>query len=99
MADNVVTDVTINGGAVLYLARSPEMQHLLEQIADAVAQDVRDHAPVKTGAGKDSIEGDAILVDEGWIAAISWDRKHFYMGIQNKRKPFAEPALQRVRFV
>lgn len=99
MAQSVTVTVQVNSALPMELAHGPEIHEMLRRAVDALASDMRAHAPVRTGAGRNSIEGEVLMTPEGWVGVASWDAKHFYMGIQDRRKPFAEPALQRVRYV
>jgi hypothetical protein len=97
MAEHVT--VTVNPSLVLSLARSPELYAHLHRMVDGAAENMRGAAPVRTGAGRASIRGQVVMTPTGWVGAAGWDRTHYYMGFQNRRRHFVEPALTRVRFV
>lgn len=92
-------EVTINPRAVRQIATGQELYVFLERIAVELAEDMRAHAPRKTGAGARSIESVVVLTPGGWQAIASWDSAHFYLTFQDQRHPFAEPALERIRYV
>jgi hypothetical protein len=92
-------EVTLNPQAVREIATGPDLYRFLSRIAVDLADDLQAHAPHKTGAGARSIQADVVLTPGGWVAVASWDSAHFYLSIQDKRHPFAEAALQRLRFV
>jgi hypothetical protein len=99
MPQTVTVRVTPNPALRLELSHSAALHEYLSRETDALAADMRDHAPVRTGAGRQSIGGQVLMTPEGWVGVASWDVAHYYMGFQDRRKPFAEPALQRVRYV
>jgi hypothetical protein len=95
----VSTKVTVRHQAVAELARGPELRRHLEQAVTDMALDMQAHAPVRSGAGRRSIKGEVVMTSEGWVGTASWDVAHYYLSFQDKRKQFAEPAIQRVRYV
>ena len=99
MADTVRVDVNVHRAAIAEIARGHETYELVTRFADDVVEEMRRGAPVRTGAGRASIRTRAALGPDGWYATASWDERHYYMGIQNGRRQFAEPALARVRYV
>lgn len=99
MASTATVVVDVNEAAIADLARGPEMYDLLRGTADEVSEEMRRGAPVRTGAGRASIRSRVEMTADGWVATASWDERHYYMGIQNSRREFAETALSRVRYV
>lgn len=85
--------------AVLQLARSPELHAAMQRKANRMASDLRQAAPVKSGAGRASITGDVVMGPTGWTAIAGWDPQHYYMGIQNSRTRWAGRAAASVRYV
>jgi hypothetical protein len=78
---------------------SDDTRDLVLAAADDAATDLRSEAPVRTGAGRASIRARAERDGLDWVGAASWDDEHYYMGIQNSRTHWAEPTVQRVRYV
>ena len=101
MARTNVTDVrvTVYDTAIAAIARGPEVYDFVRKIVDGAAEGMRGGAPVRTGAGRASIGGRVVMGADGWYGVASWDTRHYYMGIQNARQSFVEPAFSRVRFV
>jgi hypothetical protein len=91
--------VTVYESSLTAMARGPEMYDFVYGVVSDAAAAMRDEAPVRTGAGRGSIIGRVEMGTEGWYGRASWDRAHYYMGIQNARRSFVEPALTRVRYV
>jgi len=71
---------------------------LKERVAD-IAAGLRSDAPVKTGAGRGSIASDTALAVQGWTGEAGWDEAHYYMGIQQSRTHWADPAIAKIRYV
>jgi hypothetical protein len=99
MADVEIRDVRVIPGAVDAIARGPDVYAFVQGLVDEAAATMREGAPVRTGAGRASIRGQVWMGPDGWFGTASWDVQHYYMGIQNDRRHFVEPALSRVRYV
>lgn len=99
MAERVTVVVNVHHRAIHDIAFGHETYNMVRRTAEEVAQEMRRGAPVRTGAGRGSIRGGVELTADGWVGTATWDERHYYMGIQNSRRPFAEPALSRVRYV
>jgi hypothetical protein len=99
MATRVDVDVTVFEGSIREIARGPELHSYLRRAVDEVAEGMRSGAPVRSGAGRASIRGQVHMGPDGWYGTASWDTRHYYMGILNSRRQFAEPAIMRVRYV
>ncbi len=98
------TSVRVNviPGAMDRIARSPSVADGLQEIVDDLAADLRDVTPVRTGKGRRSIKGRIEPSSTGWVGTASWDEDHFYLGIVNvrgRRAGFADPIINRVRYV
>lgn len=99
MVNRVSVEVDVHHGALAEMARAHDTRELVLRVAEDIAEGMRAGAPVRTGAGRASIRAHAEMGSDGWYATASWDERHYYMGIQNTRRHFAEPALSRVRYV
>ncbi len=99
MVNRPEVDVNVHPRALEEIARSHDTYDLVRDTAERVAAEMRHGAPVRTGAGRASIRARADMTPDGWVATASWDERHYYMGIQNARRRFAEPALSRIRYV
>lgn len=95
----VTVRVQVFEPAIREIARGPDVHDFVLRIASDLAEGLRAGAPVRTGAGRASIRARAEMGPDGWYSTASWDTQHYYMGIQNDRRHFVEPALSRVRFV
>lgn len=81
------------------IARSPELYSWVDGKVTRAAEDLRRSAPVRSGAGRNSINSAVRMAAEGWMGTATWDDAHYYMGIQNAHTHWAESAVQRVRYV
>lgn len=81
------------------IAMGDETRDLVLAKADDAATDLRSEAPVRSGAGRASIKARVERDGTDWVGAASWDDEHYYMGILNSRDHWAEPTVQRVRYV
>lgn len=92
--------VKLNQAAIDALAADPYVRERLVEGAKPVVVAAQAGAPKRTGAGAASIGAEAVFVDAGWAARISWDRAHFYMRFQEygtktiDARPFLRPALE-----
>lgn len=91
--------VIVHPEVVAELARSAVLRDQLAEIVGGFAAELRSEAPVRTGAGRRSIDSGTEMTAEGWAGWAGWDPQHYYMGIQNSRTRWAEPTLRRVRYV
>lgn len=96
---NVTVRVTPNVALVPVLSHGANIQAHLRRMAERAADDLRQSAPARTGAGRASITGGTVMTADGWVGTAGWDRAHYYMGIQQSRTHWADPAFQRVRYV
>lgn len=96
MANRVDYKVTPIPGGALEIARSPELRAWLAERMRSIADDLRRDAPVKTGAGRGSIASDVELSSGGWAGSAGWDAEHYYMGIQQTRKHWADPVVDHI---
>lgn len=78
---------------------SDDTRLMIQSKVDDAAADLRSEAPVRTGAGRASIRSKTEREGVEWVGTASWDDEHYYMGILNSRTHWAEPTVQRVRFV
>jgi hypothetical protein len=99
MANRAEIKVTPIPGAGMQIARSPEMREWMRARVADIASDLRADAPVKTGAGRGSIASDTALAAAGWEGSAGWDEAHYYMGIQQSRTHWADPAVADIRYV
>lgn len=99
MPSEVRVVVTVREQAIRDLARSPEMYDFLKNIVDEAAKAMRVGAPRKTGQGAASIHGEVHLGPDGYYGTASWTERRYYMGIQNKRRNFTDPAAAAIRYV
>lgn len=81
------------------ISRGPELHDFMQGKASDAADELRRFAPVRSGAGRRSITSRAVLGVDGWEGRATWDDEHYYMGILNSRTHWADPAVQRVRYV
>lgn len=95
----VRVQVRIIPGAVDRIARSMEVHDNVKRIVDDLAEGLRRAVPVRTGAGRKSVTGRVAMGPNGWYGAASWDEAHYYLGILNSRRHFAEPVMDRIRYV
>jgi hypothetical protein len=91
--------VTVYPKAWDSIARSEQVHSWLDVKVSGIAEDLRRAAPVRSGAGRNSISSAVRMGADGWYGTASWDDAHYYMGIQNSRTHWAAQAAQRVRFV
>lgn len=99
MTSSVTTRVTLRPDGFARLARSPEVRQVLSTVSDRGADSLRQAAPSRTGAGRASIYSDVRMGPDGWYGVASWDDAHYYMGIQQTRTRWADPAIARIRYV
>lgn len=86
--------VEVDERVIAELARRPEILGAVrERVAEPLADYMAAIAPKATGAAAGSIHVDPLPGRPGW--AVSWDTRHTYIGILNKRLRFAELAAAR----
>jgi hypothetical protein len=81
------------------IAMGDSTRALLQDKVNDAAADLRSEAPVRTGAGRASITATTERDGTDWVGKAGWDDEHYYMGILNSRDHWAEPTVQRVRYV
>lgn len=88
--------VRVNLSAVAALARDPQVLQDMQEVADAVAERMRQRAPRDTGAGAASIRAEFDAAIPGY--RVGWDEQHFYLGFyetgteHQPARPFARPT-------
>jgi HK97 gp10 family phage protein len=89
--------VVLDQAAIDALASDPQVLAAVGEIADAVADRMRERAPKDTGAGAESIHAEP-APDAADGFRVSWDEDHFYMGFaelgteHQPATPFARPT-------
>jgi HK97 gp10 family phage protein len=92
-----------NSRALSGIADSAPVVSHLETIGDQVGRRAQALAPRRTGAGARSIHAEVITEGSHRFVAVSWDRRHFYMGFQElgtanmRPHPFLRPAASSIR--
>lgn len=82
------------------LLRSPAAREMLLDVARPHVAEAQAAAPVRTGAGAESIHAEPVLDDGHWSALVSWDRRRFYMYFHEQgtrtlpARPFLVPSFK-----
>jgi len=77
-----------------------DVEDLLEEIGEDIADRARPGAPVRSGAGARSIHAELDADREGPFVAVGWDPEHFYLGfaeegtVHQRARPFLRPAFE-----
>lgn len=95
----VYVDVDVFYPVIWEIARGPETYNFVRKQVDETAETLRRSAPVRTGAGRGSITGRVWMGPDGWFGTASWDEAHYYLGIQNAQRKWADRAAALVRYV
>lgn len=89
----------LDTAAVESLGFDADVEDMLLDAGEAVADTARGLAPERTGAGGASIHPELETDDESAYVDVSWDAEHFYMGFaelgteHQAPTPFLRPAL------
>lgn len=85
------------------LESDEDVEDLLEDIGEDIADRARPGAPTRTGAGARSIHAELDDDETGPFVAVGWSPEHFYLRfaeegtVHQRARPFLRPAFEATR--